>query len=122
MPELEKHLNSKHTNLHFTQASLWQKWAKLKKRKTNKRKPCDPQMIAMIEAARYPLDSHDLVKKACDNVRDKSEANLKLWIEEYRDGIRCEINFQSLETCFVSKDNTIIHNARACSKGSQNLR
>ncbi|KAH8621285.1 hypothetical protein IG631_24058 [Alternaria alternata] len=121
MRELAKYLNRTHSTFHFTKICLESKWLKLKKEKTNEPLP-DREMIDMIEEAKNPPDRHDLVKMACDKAQDKNEANIESWIEEYRDGIQCNINFESLDTCFDVKNGTINHNARVCSKGSKNLR
>ncbi|RYO48021.1 hypothetical protein AA0116_g12790 [Alternaria tenuissima] len=121
MRELAKYLNRTHSTFHFTKICLESRWLKLKKEKTNEPLP-DREMIDMIEEAKNPPDRHDLVKMACDKAQDKNEANIESWIEEYRDGIQCNINFESLDTCFDVKNGTINHNARVCSKGSKNLR
>ncbi|RAR15451.1 ORC2-like protein [Stemphylium lycopersici] len=80
------------------------------------------KLCNMIEEAEVPLIRHDLVKMACEQVTEKTEANIISWIENYRDGIPCKIKFSALESCFVSEDNTIDHNERDCRKGGKNLR
>ncbi|KAG9189935.1 hypothetical protein G6011_06803 [Alternaria panax] len=120
--ELLTHLNSKYPTIPFTQISLERKWRDLKAAKTDKIKPMAREVIKMIEAAEVPLSSHDLVKRACEKVEEKTETNIISWIVDYRDGIPCKIKFSSLESCFVSEDNKIDHNEGDCRKGGKNLR
>lgn len=117
--ELVTHLKDKYPTMPFTQVSLERKWRDLRRAKTEGSKRMPREVIGMIEAAEVPLSSHDLVKRACEKVRDKTETNIISWIVGYRDGIPCKIKFSSLESCFVSKDNTIDHNERDCRKGSK---